>query len=86
MPNYLGDLNAMHEAEKHLTPNQLSAMNEVLDRLTRIGTHLAETYPWHATAAQRAEAFLHAIINNNENRQIHRSAAKARSKAAGVHE
>ena len=62
VPDYLNDLNAMHEAEKGLTSEQWSDYN----------CHILATMPedWrdcteerlknyiHATAAQRAEAFL----------------------------
>jgi hypothetical protein len=55
LPDYLNDLNAMHEAEITLTPDQkmtLITRDCMGDRLTR--THFA-------TAAQRAEAFLRTI-------------------------
>jgi hypothetical protein len=64
IPDYLNDLNAMHEAEKVLTTNQF---DEYCYRLDTVGgmRHCA-----HATAAQRAEAFLRAInkwtTNQNE--------------------
>ena len=58
VPNYPADLNAMHEAEKVLTDNQLDEM----------AGHLGaseDEFVWktwrvllRATAAQRAEAFL----------------------------
>jgi len=51
IPDYLTDLNAMHEAEKMLDFNQLKDMEE------SISFHFGIT-PFHATAAQRAEAFL----------------------------
>lgn len=65
LPDYLNDLNAMHEAEKMLVNDGRSAdYNFHLKRLCTVdyqqGKH---TYPrpWHATAAQRAEAFLRTI-------------------------
>jgi len=62
-PNFPNDLNAMHEAEKVLTAD---------DQLSDYGRHLLSiTKDWrpywgptrvaHATAAQRAEAFLRTI-------------------------
>lgn len=54
LPDYLNDLNAMHEAEKTLDDNQwefywYKMANITTGRPTRV---------CHATAAQRAEAFL----------------------------
>lgn len=54
-PNYYGDLNAMHEAEETLTE---------VDQWILYQCHLAEgqtKFIVHATAAQRAEAFLRTI-------------------------
>ncbi len=50
LPDYLGDLNAMHEAEKVLTGIQLAEYSIWLQKI--------EDYDFLATAAQRAEAFL----------------------------
>jgi len=58
-PDYTNDLNAMHEAEKMLKGNtQWYKYEETLEAIVR-----AETAHWpiHATAAQRAEAFLRTI-------------------------
>ena len=54
LPDYLNDLNAMHEAEKSLTPEQRSDYHSLL---------LSSGYmaAIDATAAQRAEAFLRAL-------------------------
>lgn len=55
MPNYCGDLNAMHEAEKLLRPpfwKDYSIWQIYIDHF--------EEDP-HATAAQRAEAFLRTL-------------------------
>lgn len=52
--DYCADLNAMHEAEKVLTELQCGFFR----------THLRErleNYIWHATARQRAEAFLRTL-------------------------
>ena len=57
VPNYLNDLNAMHEAEKVLVRLQW------VSYLRRLQTLCDEsvTWPIHATASQRAEAFLRTI-------------------------
>lgn len=65
LPDYLNDLNAMHEAEKVLFAMDGFIQNEghrtrYLDNLLKIcrgGFHAGI----HATAAQRAEAFLRSI-------------------------
>jgi len=57
IPDYLNDLNAMHEAEK------LLVRLKWVSYLRRLQTLCDEsvTWPIHATAAQRAEAFLRTI-------------------------
>jgi hypothetical protein len=64
LPDYLNDLNAMHEAEKVLTDAQWSVFGYHLGQLV-LGT--CNSYDFadlasiaHATAAQRAEAFCRA--------------------------
>ena len=52
-PDYLNDLNAMHEAEKVLTDKQAILYDSILD--------LISGWTFHRTAAQRAEAFLRTI-------------------------
>jgi hypothetical protein len=53
LPDYLSDLNAMHEAERVLTYEQFDDYYiELAKRMVR---------PFHATAAQRAEAFLRTL-------------------------
>jgi hypothetical protein len=63
VPNYLNDLNAMHEVEKVLT--HLGLYAEHLERICRSQSAMKFAAPgvWlvHATAAQRAEAFLRTI-------------------------
>lgn len=49
VPNYLNDLNAMHKAEELIMDELSIAYKGWLEQLS---------CPWHATAAQRAEAFL----------------------------
>ena len=63
IPDYLNDLNAMHEAEKMLTEHQWDEYERVL-RLVCDGCSYFEGAGkelLHATAAQRAEAFLRTI-------------------------
>ena len=66
MPDYLNDLNAMHDAEKVLTQDQLIDYSRHLGKLVTI--HLpASRAAWmdfkliNSTASQRAEAFLRTI-------------------------
>jgi hypothetical protein len=66
IPDYLNDLNAMHEAEKMLTQDQLIDYSRHLGKLVTI--HLpASRAAWmdfkliNSTASQRAEAFLRTI-------------------------
>ena len=66
LPDYLADLNAMHEAEKTLTQAQGTnygiEINNIMDR--DFSKSVAAPHgdcDWHATAAQRAEAFLRII-------------------------
>lgn len=61
LPDYLNDLNAMHEAEKVLTLKRVSDYKEHLKRLTLENHNNAQGFVFHATAAQRAEAFLRTI-------------------------
>jgi hypothetical protein len=59
LPDYLNDLNAMHEAEKVLTDDQLFVMSRWLQHSTR--STLVGVAVMTATASQRAEAFLKTI-------------------------
>jgi hypothetical protein len=58
-PNYCSDLNAMHEAEKSLTDEQCVFVRDYLRE--RLENYPASRYIWHATARQRAEAFLRTL-------------------------
>jgi hypothetical protein len=66
IPDYLNDLNAMHEAEKVLKSEaecarfarELALMVKGFAHDPFLGV---KSYIWHATAAQRAEAFLRTI-------------------------
>ncbi len=64
-PDYLRDLNAMHEAERHI--GSINALSQYADELDKIcvPTHICPLTHWQAvvmaTAAQRAEAFLRTI-------------------------
>ena len=55
LPDYLNDLNAMHEAEKVLSEDQLNKMVQLLYRIPNPYRF------WRASASQRAEAFLRTI-------------------------
>ena len=66
LPNYLNDLNAMHEAEKVLTQDQMIDYSRHVGK--SVTSHLpASRAAWmdfqliNATAFQRAEAFLRTI-------------------------
>lgn len=56
LPDYLNDLNAMHEAEKVLTEDQARNYSELLR-----GFQVVHFGAIHATASQRAEAFLRTL-------------------------
>jgi hypothetical protein len=60
VPDYLNDLNAMHEAEKVLNQMQARTHADHLAESAQDGTW-ASCHIWHQSAAQRAEAFLRAI-------------------------
>jgi hypothetical protein len=70
-PRYLSDLNAMHEAEKTLLSEYEAGRSSdwlEYDRQLKVITdagvgrgHYRTSKLWHATAAQRAEAFLRTI-------------------------
>lgn len=53
-PDYLNDLNAIHDAEKTLSIDETAEYDVHLRRFV-------ERWYWHATARQRAEAFLRVI-------------------------
>ena len=54
IPDYCTDLNAMHEAEEMLDFNQLRDMEDSV-------SFRFAALPFHATARQRAEAFLRTL-------------------------
>ena len=68
VPDYIDDLNAMHEAEKVLSHEQLESY--IFEMHENIRHNHIERYVVTATAAQRAEAFLRTIgkwtTNSNE--------------------
>jgi hypothetical protein len=70
LPDYLNDLNAMHEAERVLKHQQWpDYWNWLFVASTRqSGTGKAEYKVAHASAAQRAEAFLRTIGKWEESR------------------
>lgn len=59
VPDYINDLNAMHEAEKVLTEEQWTDYYDNLLDTTKPSFVLRDIT--HATASQRAEAFLRTI-------------------------
>lgn len=66
IPHYESDLNAMHEAEKTLEPHWLPSGNQHTDdsmweMYVCALSKIADKGPSHATAQQRAEAFLKTI-------------------------
>ena len=66
IPDYLNDLNAMHEAEKVLTKANWGGYAAELYRITDAHNHgISPNHHWLAvafsTATQRAEAFLRTI-------------------------
>lgn len=71
LPDYLNDLNAMHEAEQILTGSQQMQYADLLSRTTTEGhVDFCDVLyaSIHATAAQRAEAFLRTIGQWKEER------------------
>jgi hypothetical protein len=60
-PDYLTDLNAMHDAEKMLIRPNLYAKGGWGTYLRHLSIVTDEQHPIDATAAQRAEAFLRAV-------------------------
>jgi hypothetical protein len=62
IPDYLNDLNAMHEAEKVLTEKGVNAWWAYVAHINRNNpTPFRAESAVHATAAQRAEAFLRTL-------------------------
>lgn len=62
IPDYCNDLNAMHEAESWMIKNKsLNTFWKYAGMLKRHFTHLGDDGYIHATARQRAEAFLRAL-------------------------
>jgi hypothetical protein len=55
LPDYLNDLNAMHEAEKVLKDNQVMLYAQ------NLGFSIWHYHKYMATAAERAEAFLRTL-------------------------
>ena len=62
LPDYLTDLNTMHEAEKMLTEDQFYSYYHTLIKLWSLQADFKhDMHPICATAAQRAEAFLRTL-------------------------
>jgi len=64
VPNYAGDLNAMHEAEKALVEVQKRRYGNVLSDIVKPDEYYGEYDTVHATARERAEAF--AMMNERK--------------------
>jgi hypothetical protein len=60
IPNYCKDLNAMHEAEKTLTKEQVRVYSDFLAYSPHESCWASCTI-WHQTSRQRAEAFMKTI-------------------------
>ncbi len=58
LPDYLNDLDAMHEAEKVINPKQKPVYCSELRKLTVTPNSNSEWKMLHATASQRAQVFL----------------------------
>lgn len=61
VPDYLTDLNAMHEAENVLTVPQLTEFRRIIKRICGDGELATECQAIHATAVQRSEALLRTL-------------------------
>ena len=61
VPDYVNDLNAMHEVEKLLTKTKLQTYLDFLADAPRDHAHKTWTTSVFTTARERAEAFLRAI-------------------------
>jgi hypothetical protein len=67
LPDYLNDLNACHEMEKVLTYEQAEIFEDELCDIAKSANDVLEnplqpkSFLFHATAAQRAEAFLRTL-------------------------
>lgn len=61
LPDYVTDLNAMHKAEKTMSPGHRSLYREKLEEVVEETSDEFLVSAIHATAAQRAEAFLRTI-------------------------
>ena len=61
LPDYLNDLNAIHEAEKTLNHEQRNRYINILDAMPDDSDPVQHDFQWCCSAAeQRAEAFLRA--------------------------
>lgn len=62
LPDYTSDLNAMHEVESLLTADQSwkyeRKLREQLGTAAGMGSGVVSEWNWHATAEQRARAFV----------------------------
>lgn len=59
LPDYCNDLNAMHEAEKHVGMQEYPLREHYCLNLMAVKNNQVSPFPiWMTSAAQRAEAFL----------------------------
>lgn len=64
LPDYLNDLNAMHEAEKVLTKDQcFYYRDEIQNAVLKTIAYWSADFVFGATAAQRADAFIKVITS-----------------------
>ena len=72
VPNYCKDLNAMHEIEGSFDYNKqllfMSFLNSLVAATETEEDHDKMRFLWHATARQRAEAFLRTISKWEESK------------------
>ena len=61
IPDFSGDLNEMHEAEKVLGKKLSEYGNQLWEMTIVSKDDFPECYIWHSTARQRAEAFLRTL-------------------------
>lgn len=64
-PRYCRSLDAVHSAEKNLTPDQAWLYNRTLSEIHGtaggMGSGVVDEWDWHSTARQRAEALVRVI-------------------------
>ena len=61
VPNFLTDLNAIHAAEREVMLPDIALRNQYAANLKSVDMPATDFFYLHATAAQRAEAFLKTV-------------------------